>query len=84
MDPESVDLAVLAAALDEAFSSAAPRGYVTGRTVFRDELVRRYRWSEAEAERIVETMIQRGFLRYEGDATAAERTPAPWTVRPRV
>lgn len=60
-DPESVDLAALAAHLNQ-FVGAATAGAVAGRTRLRDEVVRHLGCSQLEGERIVDTMVGRRFL----------------------
>jgi hypothetical protein len=60
-DPESVDLAVLARWLREAYGSSV-EGSVVGRTMLRDEVVRRLGCSQLEGEQLVDTMIARGFV----------------------
>ena len=65
-EPEEVDLAELARELDSAFEGRPPVGYLLGRTALRDATVQILQSSQLEAEDIVDTMIARGFLRYEG------------------
>lgn len=60
--PESVDLAALRGALEET-CGAFVEGDVVGRTRLRDEVARRLACSVLDAERIVDTMVGRGFLR---------------------
>jgi hypothetical protein len=60
-DPESVDLAVLARWLREAYGSSV-EGAVVGRTILRDEVVRRLGCSQLEGEQLVDTMIARGIV----------------------
>lgn len=60
-DPESTDLAALAAHLSQAVG-AATAGAVVGRTRLRDEVVRHLGCSQLEGERMVDTMVGRGFL----------------------
>jgi hypothetical protein len=81
MDPdvEDVDLAQIAADLRGVFESAPPTGYVRGRTAIRDAVVARLGFSEAVAERLVETMVGRGFIRFEGDPARADTGDSVWT-----
>jgi hypothetical protein len=79
-DVEEVDLASLAAALQGALGDSPLEGYVRGRTVLRDAVAEHLGCSEAEAERLVETMVGRGFLRFEGDPASAEAGGARWTI----
>lgn len=61
-DPESVDLAALRGSLETA-CGAFVEGEVVERTRLRDEVARQLACSVLEAERIVDTMVGRGFLR---------------------
>ncbi len=79
-DIEDVDLAALAAALRQAFEGSSPVGYVRGRTGLRDAVVAHLGCSEAEAERLVETMISNGFLHYQGDPAEVDESDAIWTI----
>ena len=60
-DPESVDLANLAAVLTSSLGPSVV-GEIVGRTALRDEAVRRLGCSQLEGEQIVDTMVGRGFL----------------------
>jgi len=62
IDPESIDLAELAVVLRSACGGTIA-GAVVGRTRLRDEVSRHLECSQLEAERIVDTMIGRGFIR---------------------
>lgn len=64
IDPETIDLARLAAVLRGA-SGETVIGAVVGRTRLRDEVVRHLRCSQLEGETLVDTMIGRGFIRRE-------------------
>ena len=61
LDPETVDLASVAAHLR---AHVGPRleGAVVGRTHLRDEVLRHLGCSQLEAETLVDTMVMRGFL----------------------
>ena len=61
-DPESVDLAALVVVLQRTCGSSV-LGAVVGRTRLRDEITRHLECSLLMAERIVDTMIGRGFIR---------------------
>lgn len=80
VDVESIDLAVLAADLSMTFGSDPPEGYVRGRTVLRDAIAAHLGCSDTTAENIVETMISRGFLRFDGDPTSAWTDGARWMI----
>ena len=61
-DPESVDLEELARKLRERCGHSI-EDVVVGRTLLRDEVVRSLDCSMLEAEQLVDTMIDRGFVR---------------------
>lgn len=61
-DPESVDLAALQSALERRCGTFV-EGDVVGRTRLRNEVVDQLGCSVLDAERIVDTMIGRGFWR---------------------
>lgn len=63
-DPEAVDLVSVRAALEGSVGSFV-EGEVVGRTQLRDEVARYLDCSALDAERIVDTMVGRGFLRKE-------------------
>ena len=81
-----LDLAELAGALQARFEGRPPRGYVLGRTAFRDALAAHLGCSDVRAERLVAQLEGRGFLRYPGEPRGgpdsrrlAWRTEAPRT-----
>jgi hypothetical protein len=59
--PETVDLESLRNVLEEQCGSFV-EGDIVGRTRLRDEVSRHLGCSELEAERLVDTMVGRGFL----------------------
>lgn len=71
MQVEHVDLAAVAAMLDGQLGGRGSEGFVRGRTVLRDAVMRHLACSALEAEELVDTMVGRGFLRFSGDPTAA-------------
>jgi hypothetical protein len=77
-DPESIDLAVLARHLRTVLGSSVP-GAVVGRTVLRDEVLRRLDCSQLEAELLIDTMVGRAFLVLEHDAETGEER---WLIEP--
>jgi hypothetical protein len=77
---EEIDLAELTSSLQQRFASEAPRGYLDGRTVLRDAVTEELECSELEAEEIVDTLVARGFVRYEGDPRAAMQDALPWRI----
>jgi hypothetical protein len=76
-DPERVDLALLTAHLRATFVEA-PEGPVAGRTMLRDAVAVHLACSALEAEQVVDTLIQRGFVRSETtpEGRSAWRFPA--------
>jgi hypothetical protein len=77
---EEVDLAELTASLRSRFAGAAPAGYLVGRTALRDAVTLELQCSELEAEEIVDTLVARGFVRYEGDPGAAVDDERGWSL----
>lgn len=61
-DPEGVDLARLATQLRDSIGAVVD-GDIVALTVLRDEVVRRLDCSQLEAETLVDTMVQRGFVK---------------------
>jgi hypothetical protein len=80
-DPETIDLAALAEGLAGAFAPGPIEGYVMGRTALRDAVAVRLGCSQAEAEALVDTMIGRGFLRF--DDGGPQGGPGRWEIRVR-
>src|SRR4051794_10898566 len=68
-DVGGVDLGALAVVLQRSFG-VSPRGYRRGLSTLRDLVTIYVACSDAEAEDIVERMIGRGLLRFEGDPTS--------------
>jgi hypothetical protein len=77
---EDVDLAELTALIRARFAGAAPVGYLVGRTALRDAVAEQLECSTLEAEEIVDTLVARGFLRYEGDPSAALDDGRGWSL----
>ncbi len=78
---EEVDLAELSEALRQRFALATPTGYLRGRTALRDAVAGMLSCSELRAEELVDTLIVRGFVRYEGDPTAnVDGDQLPWLL----
>jgi hypothetical protein len=77
---EDVDLAELTASLRARFAGAPPAGYLDGRTVLRDAVVEQLECSTLEAEEIVDTLVARGFVRYQGDPAAALDDGRGWSL----
>jgi hypothetical protein len=79
-DPESVDLAKTARELGRLFAHSPPRGYLLGKTTMRDAVARMLQCSQLEAEQVVDTMVARGFLCYEGASTTRPDELDPWRI----
>ena len=75
---EDLDLAQLSACLRERLAGASPAGYLDGRTALRDAVADELQCSQLEAEEIVDTLVARGFARYEGDPAAAVDDERGW------
>jgi hypothetical protein len=80
LDVENIDLAAVAAALSRLFEDSPPRGYVRGRTLLRDAVAKHLDCSIVDAERLIDTMVGRGFLRFDGDPSRADGTDAAWVI----
>jgi hypothetical protein len=66
-NPEEVDLAELALAIEVELRDVDLAGYVRGQTAIRELVARHLHASDVLAENVVETMIGQGFLSYLGD-----------------
>jgi hypothetical protein len=60
-------LAALSSDLRGDFSGQRVAGYVRGRTSLRDAVLQRLGCSELEAEQLVDTMVARGFIAFDGE-----------------
>jgi hypothetical protein len=77
---EEIDLDVLSERLSAFFDHRPPVGYLRGKGVLRDAVIRLLGCSALEAEELVDTMESRGFLRYGGDPSAAAEAATPWAI----
>jgi hypothetical protein len=77
---EEVDLAVLVEALSSRFGRTPPSGYLGGRTALRDAVADELGCSDLEAEELVDTLVARGFVRYEGDPHVPEDDNRAWVL----
>ena len=77
---EDVDLAALTDALRSRFAGAGPLGYLDGRTAIRDATRDELDCSELEAEEIVDTLVARGFVRYQGDPSTPVADDRGWAL----
>lgn len=67
MIPEDVDLEQLRSSLAAHFGNVPPAGYVRGKGRLRAAVVQLLSCSQLEAEQLVDTLENRGLIRYEGD-----------------
>lgn len=67
MDLSNLDLAALAQELERALPAHRREGFVVGKTAMRDEVVRVHGCSQAEAERLIDTLAARGLVTFSGD-----------------
>lgn len=81
-DPETVDLAPLTGEIAQAFGGQPPAGYLLGRTAIRDAVVLLLGCSQLQAEEIVDTLVARAFLVYEGAPTDSVDELQAWSFRP--
>jgi hypothetical protein len=77
---EEIDLAELTRMLRSRLAGSAPVGYLDGRTALRDAVAEQLECSELEAEEIVDTLVARGFVRYQGDPGAAVDDGRGWSL----
>ena len=76
---DDVDLASVAQRLKRVFSNAPPQGYVLGRSAFRDAVVEQLGCSELEAENLVDTLVNLGYLRFKGSPEQVDNLE-PWVI----
>ena len=83
-DPETVDLSALAQALERLVPAPQREGAVVGRTALRNAVAAHLACSDAMAERIVDTMVARGFLTWDDGDVPPGQLPSPgrWRIRP--
>jgi hypothetical protein len=77
-DLNPIDLAALAGHLRDVFRGVPLEGFVVGRTRLRDATAEHLKCSQAEAERLIETMIARGIIVFERALDGAD--PGGWHV----
>jgi hypothetical protein len=81
MIPEELDLQDVVETLRTHLGPSEVLGYLRGKALLRDVLVRTRRYSELEAEEVIDTLEDRGFLHFEGDPAARSRADAHWQIR---
>ena len=77
---EGVDLACIAGELNRVYAGAPPSGYLLGRTAMRDAVVRFLECSQLQAEEIIDTMIARGLLVYQGSPSEQVDDLRSWWI----
>jgi hypothetical protein len=80
MISEDLDLQELTQQLRTALGDADPVGYLRGKSLMRNALVHARGVSELEAEELIDTLEQRGFLKYSGDPSEPSRANAHWKI----
>jgi hypothetical protein len=81
MIPEEIDLQEIASLLRHALRHSEPVGYLRGKALMRDVLVHERRLSDLEAEELIDTLENSGYLRFLGDPTERSVADAPWEIR---
>jgi hypothetical protein len=82
MISEDLDLQQLTVDLKSALPPGEPVGYLRGKALMRDMLLRMRDFSELEAEELIDTLEMRGFLRFLGDTTERSVADAHWEIHP--
>jgi hypothetical protein len=82
MISDDLDLRQLTAELKAALGPGEPIGYLRGKSMMRDMLVHMKRFSELEAEELIDTLELRGFLRFLGDPSERSVADAHWEITP--
>jgi hypothetical protein len=82
MISDDLDLRKLTAELRDTLGPGEPVGYLRGRSLMRDMLVERKKFSELEAEELIDTLESRGFLRFLGDPTERSIADSHWEFSP--
>jgi len=82
MISEDLDLQQLTADLKNTLGPGEPIGYLRGKSLMRDVLVHMKRFSELEAEELIDTLELRGFLRFLGDPSERSVADAHWEITP--
>ncbi len=82
---EDIDLLEVAERLRQRIPpNEPPVGYLRGRSYFRDVLVDELGCSELEAEELVDTLENNGYLRFLGDTSVRSRAESRWAVDPHL
>jgi len=82
MITDDLDLQQLTADLKRLLPHGEPVGYLRGKSLMRDMLLSMNRFSELEAEELIDTLESRGFLRFLGDPTERSVADSHWEISP--
>lgn len=82
MIPENLDLRTLTEELRAKLGHDVPVGYLRGKSAMRDLLVKQHRFSELEAEELIDTLEMRGFLHFLGDPSERSEIDSHWELEP--
>lgn len=82
MISDDLDLQQLTADLKSRLAPGEPVGYLRGKALMRDMLVRMKNFSELEAEDLIDTLEMQGFLRFLGDPSERSIADAHWEISP--
>jgi hypothetical protein len=78
---EDLDLQALAGGLRTHLKQGEPVGYLRGKALMRDLLVREHGFSELEAEELVDTMEMQGLVHFLGDPNQRSEADSHWDIR---
>ena len=81
MIPEDLDLAALSRELHGALGPGEPVGYLRGKAKMRDALVDLHRFSQLEAESVVDTLELQGYVHFLGDPRQPSEAESRWDFR---
>ncbi|ATB27187.1 hypothetical protein [Melittangium boletus] len=82
MISDDLDLQQLTADLKNLLPHGEPVGYLRGKSLMRDMLLSMNRFSELEAEELIDTLEARGFLRFLGDPSERSVADSHWEISP--
>ncbi len=80
MNLDEIDLQKLTEELREKLKPGEPNGYLRGKSLMRDLLVRDRGLSELEAEELVDTLELQGYLHFLGDRAERSHAEAHWKI----
>ena len=80
MITDDLDLEELVEDLKRKLRPGDPVGYLRGKSLMRDVLVKERNFSELEAEELIDTLELRGFLTFLGDPTERSVADSHWDI----